>query len=137
MDWPLFGWFGALMWILVCGTGGVLALLHWDTSAGIWLAKSDAPTGLTGVAAIVEFHLTSATSSQEQLAGVVVGAADPLEFQLLSNPPGVNSVSYITAGIHTEFAQNRTVRVAGVFPLEDGVSRMFDSELLVQFGGRY
>lgn len=111
-------------------------LLHWDTAAGLWFARSEADTGLTGVAGIVEYHLTTATSSTDHLAGVVPTSSGPLNF-LLSAPPGTTSFSYITTGIHTEFAQSRTVRVAAVFPLEDGLAKMFDAEFVVQFGGRY
>ena len=31
---PLLSWFGAFVWLVVCTTGGVLALLHWDTLTG-------------------------------------------------------------------------------------------------------
>lgn len=111
-------------------------LIHWDTSTGIWLAKSDDDTGITGIAAIVEFHLTSAVSSAANLKGSVPTSDGPLNFELQS-PGGRFTATYITAGIHTEIAKDRTIRVAGVFPLRNGINKFFDGELVVQFGGRY
>ena len=111
-------------------------LIHWDTTAGLWLARSSDPTGITGLAAIAEFHLSSAVSSAEQLTGFVPTLTGPAAFML---SPGANryTASYVTTGIHVEIGQNQSLRVAGVFPLSDGVQKFFDGELLVQFGRRY
>ncbi len=111
-------------------------LLHWDTSAGMWLARSDDHRGITGIAAIAEFHLSSATSSAETVAGVVPAAGGPINFALTS-PTNRFSAAYVTVGLHTEIGRDQTIRVAGVFPLSDGVNRFFDSELMVQVGRRY
>ncbi|MEQ9410437.1 MAG: hypothetical protein RIK87_22070 [Fuerstiella sp.] len=111
-------------------------LLHWDTSAGIWLARSEAETGLTGVAAIVEFHLTSTTSSSDPLTGNVPTIGGPVDF-LLSSAANDFTAAYITTGLHTEFGRHQTLRVAGVFPLRTGDNRFFDAEVLVQIGRRY
>ena len=111
-------------------------LIHWDTSAGIRLINSDDTSGLTGLALISEFHLTSALSAADQLQGVIPSQGGPVDF-MLSSAPGRFTATYITTGIHTEFGQNRVVRVAAVFPLRDGINQFFDAELQVQFGGRY
>jgi hypothetical protein len=111
-------------------------LVHWDTTAGIWLAKSSDETGITGIAAIAEFHLSSAVSTAEQLTGFVRTLNGPSGFVL---SPGANryTASYITTGLHAEIGQNQSLRVAGVFPLSNGVQKLFDAEVLVQFGRRY
>lgn len=111
-------------------------LVHWDTTTGIWLARSEEARGITGIAAIAEFHLSSAVSSPEQLSGDVSTLTGPSDFVLA---PGSSryTVSYVTAGIHAEIGQNQSLRVAGVFPLHNGVQQFFDSEVLVQFGRRY
>lgn len=111
-------------------------LVHWDTSAGIWLFRSDNDTGLTGVAGIAEFHLSSATSAAGRVAGTVPTLGGPVNFQMGSAADRYTA-TYLTTGLHTEIGTHRTIRVAGVFPLRDGVSRFFDAELLLQFGSRY
>ena len=111
-------------------------LIHWDTTAGLWLTRSSDATGITGVAAIAEFHLSSAVSSAEQLTGFVPTLTGPAAF-MLSPGAGRYTASYVTTGIHFEIGRNQSLRVAGVFPLSDGVQRFFDGELLVQFGRRY
>ncbi|MCP4176043.1 MAG: hypothetical protein GY758_35320 [Fuerstiella sp.] len=111
-------------------------LVHWDTATGVWLARSDDQFGITGIAAIAEFHLSAAVSDGGQLAATVPTVNGPADLIL---GPAANrfTASYITTGIHMEIGQNQNLRVAGVFPLRDGVEKFFDAELLVQFGRRY
>ena len=111
-------------------------LVHWDTAAGLWLARSDERSGVTGIAAIMEFHLSSATSSPGQIAGTVP-SPNGAEELLLTSTSRNYSASYLTTGIHAEMGRNRTVRVAGVWPLRNGVEEFFDVEFLVQSGWRY
>ena len=112
------------------------ALIHWDTTAGVWLARSNDEIGITGIAAIAEFHLSSAVSNGDQLTGFVPTATGAADFVL---GPAANrfTASYITTGVHVEIGQNQNLRVAGVFPLSNGIQKFFDAEVLVQFGRRY
>jgi len=40
-------------------------------------------------------------------------------------------VTNVTVGVHSELFGDTTLRVAGVFPLQDNVERPFDAELVV------
>lgn len=111
-------------------------LLHWDTSVGHWLARSDDDRGITGIAAIAEFHLTANLSDTQAVGGIVSDVGGPVEFLLQSNRRQFPA-TYFTTGLHVEISRDTTLRVAGVFPLAAQNRRLFDSEVLVQIGRRY
>ena len=110
-------------------------LIHWDTSIGHWLARSDDDRGITGIAAIAEFHLTASASDSERVGGTLPSDSGPIDF--LSQSGRQFPATYFTTGLHVEISRDTTLRVAGVFPLASSQRRLFDSEVLVQIGRRY
>ena len=120
---------------IVAGRMQPPTLIHWDAAAGVWLMKSDANTGLTGLAALVEFHMSSGVGSADEFGGQVLTVGGPVNFATGTNADQYPA-TYLTTGLHAELAQNCTVRVAGVVPLRSA-ERLFDGELVVQVARRY
>lgn len=110
-------------------------LIHWDTSGGVWLLRSQDSSGITGIAGIVEFHMTSAISPAAQVGGFV--PTDPEANLFVTSGAGSQTATYLTTGLHAEIASNRFVRVAGVFPLGPQDRRLFSGEFVAQVGARY
>ena len=110
-------------------------LIHFDVSAGQWLYRDNTQSGITGVAAIAEVHVSAAASSQDVLLGDVTGQSGSADIQL--NSSSAFPQTYLTTGIHTEINGRHMLRIAGVFPVASRERRLFDAEVLVQFGTRY
>lgn len=111
-------------------------LIHWDTSVGHWLTRSNEERGITGIAAMAEFHLTASLSDPQGVSGATFSDSGPVEF-LAQAGGGQFPATYFTTGLHMEISRDTTVRVAGVFPLAAQQRRLFDAEVLVQIGRRY
>jgi len=112
------------------------ALLHWDAAAGYWLCRRPDSRGLSGLAALVEFHLTTALESPDEVSGLRVTPSGDSLF-VFESSRGRFTSTYITAGLHAEVAGDWTLRVAAVAPLKSGNDRFFDAEVVAQASCRY
>jgi hypothetical protein len=123
------------------GTLGVYdeqALLHVDLSLGAWLHRDPCASFVTGVASVIEVHYITALEDTDVVAG---GRATPIA------PPGATfdlrnrlnrfDVVHLTTGLHTEIAEDSSLRVGLVLPLRSGESRFFDAEVLAQLTRRF
>jgi len=108
------------------GTFTEQTLLYADVSAGYWLYRNHHAHVLTGFASVVEFHYTTTLSDADVIPAATAGPT----FQFGSLLGNVD-VTNVTVGLHTELFGETTLRVAGVFPLQDGAERPFDSEVVV------
>jgi hypothetical protein len=111
-------------------------LLYLDGSAGYWLRRCpDAPL-LTGLAAVLELHYTTALQDTDAIGPVVLGGLGGPTFETRNAANRVDVLN-ATVGLYTELRQDTTLHVAGVFPLRSWDNRFFDAELLVQFNRRF
>lgn len=111
------------------GTFTEQTLLYADVSAGYWLYRNPYANVVTGLASLVEFHYTTTLSQ----ADVVVGSiptTPPSTFQF-GGLVGHVDVTNVSVGLHSELFGDTTLRVAGVFPLQDNLERPFDAEVVV------
>ena len=46
------------------------------------------------------------------------------------NPNNRFDVVNVTAGLHAEFNNKTSIRISGVFPLDEGNNRLFDAEVI-------
>lgn len=93
-------------------------LLYLDASAGYWWFRSDETEGLTGLASVAELHYTTTLNDADR---VNLGTAQVENFENRFD------VVNFTAGVHTEWNRDTSVRAAVVVPL-DRSERFFDSE---------
>lgn len=100
--------------------------LYVDLSAGYWLYRDPHAFLLTGVASLVEFHYATGLGDADVVSGTFGGTT--VRFGDLQNP---SDVANVTVGLHTELRGHTTLRVGGVFPLQDSSGRPFDAELHV------
>ncbi len=120
------------------GTYGELndqTLMNLDLSTGYWLFRDRSPSaGLTGLAALAEFHYTTTLQPSNAVTGSRLLAVGPMSSStvLLRSRGGQVDVVNFTAGLHFELYHDTSVRVGGVFPLRDAQNRFFDAELAVQ-----
>ena len=101
-------------------------LLQADVAAGYWIYRNP-NTSVTGLASVVEFHYTGTLND-----GDVIDVGD--RFGSLLNR---FDMVHLTVGLHTELHQNTTLRIGGVFPLNDGLDRAFDAEVQVSVNRYY
>jgi hypothetical protein len=101
-------------------------LLYLDLSAGYWLYRDSCARLLTGVAALAEFHYAASLADADVVTGNFAGTA--VRFGNLQNHV---DMADLTVGLHTELRGRTTLRVGGVFPLQDAPDRPFDAELHV------
>ena len=116
------------------GTFTEQTLLYADISAGYWLCRNPDASVITGLASILEFHYTTTLSDADVVAGSMV--TPPPSFQF-GNLQGRMDVTNVTVGLHSEWFGNTTLRVAGVFPLQDNLERPFDAEVVVSLNRYY
>ena len=117
------------------GSFGILddqTLLFADLELGYWLHRNPCARGLTGLAAVVEFHY--ATTLQD--ADIVTGTTTITNFAFGNLANHVDEVN-ATVGLHGEFANRTLCRVGAVFPLSWGDNRSFDAEVQVQLERRF
>ena len=105
-------------------------LLYVDVGAGFWLYRNPCAYGLTGLAAIVEFHYTTTLQDTDFVR-------DSLAYVQFDNPANRMDIPNLTVGLHSEIFGCNLVRVAGVIPLKNGDDRLFDSEIQVQLERRF
>ena len=106
--------------------------LYLDFAIGSWLFRDPSRYYITGVAALAEFHYTTTLQDADHVT--VRNAGDRLTF---GNTYNRLDVPNITVGIHTQVTELTDLRVSGVFPLDTGADRLFDSEIAVQVNRRY
>jgi len=106
------------------GTWYDQTLLRVDVGGGYWLYRNRCASGLTGLAAIIEAHYTTALNDADTYGEEI--ASDVFEFGV---PAGRNDQINLTAGLHAELWRRTTIRVAGVFPLQEASDRQFDAEV--------
>ena len=110
-------------------TQGVLtesSLLYLDMSAGYWFMRHQGCgcRGLTGLAGVFEFHLTSMLQDGDFFS--LAGGQTSFGFA------GDRSISNVTLGLHAELGYATKLRIGSVFPLsEEDLERFFDSEVMV------
>ena len=99
-------------------------LLYMDASMGVWLYRCDGGSGLTGLAAVGELHYTTSLDDADTFSTPNFG----IDF---GNPDNRMDVINVSAGLHAEFSNKTRLRVAGVFPLDEGNNRLFDAEVVI------
>ena len=117
------------------GTFGILndqTLLHVDVSAGYWLYRDPDASVLTGFASLLEFHYTTTLQDADIFNTAV--PSGPIQLGNLLNRV---DVANMTVGLHAELFNNTTLRVSGVFPLQDNAERPFDAEVNVSLNRYY
>ena len=117
------------------GTLGILndqTLLHVDVSAGYWLYRDPDASVLTGFASLLEFHYTTTLQDADIFNTAV--PSGPIQLGNLLNRV---DVANMTVGLHAELFNNTTMRVSGVFPLQDEPEKPFDAEIHVMLNRYY
>jgi len=117
------------------GTFGTLTdqtLLYLDFSAGYWLYRNPCSYGVTGLASLVEFHYTTTLEDADALTGSIVGT----NFRFGNRLNRVD-VANLTVGLHAEIGDRTTLRVGGVFPLENDADKPFDAEFQISVNRRF
>lgn len=111
-------------------------LLYVDVSGGYWLWR-DPCCGARGLAAIAEFHYTSALNDTDFLFATPVGIGGGGHVMTLTNPANRVDVVNFTAALHAQIDPLTSFRVGGVFPLRNPDNRFFDAEVAAQLIRRY
>ena len=106
-------------------------LLYADLSVGYWLYRNPHACLITGLASVVEYHYTTTLQDAD-----IVSGGDGSQVLRFGNMHNRLDVSNVTAGLHTELGQT-TVRVAGVFPLNEDSDRFFDAEVQVSINRQF
>jgi hypothetical protein len=109
-------------------------LLFVDLGTGYWIYEDDTGDALlSSLAAILEFHYTSALQDTDEILGSINGR----DIQYRNNFNRFDIVN-ITAGLHARIGEYTNLRVAGVFPLRSrDDQRFFDSEVQVQVNRQF
>jgi hypothetical protein len=115
----------------VAGRFNDQTLMYADIGGGYWLWR-DPCACVTGLAALVEVHYTTALNDSDALFATPAGTGGGGHVMDLVNPANRMDVVNLTAAIHAELAQYTSLRVGGVFPLKDPDDRFFDAEVAVQ-----
>jgi len=108
-------------------------LLYFDVGGGYWLYDNPYGECVTGVAAMLEFHYTTAIQDADQIDfGQQFGSG------FITTPGNRFDVVNVSTGVNVAFGDWTNLRVAGVFPLGDDFDqRFFDAEVQVQFNQRF
>ena len=101
-------------------------LMHFDLAGGFWLCKTPSRRRPTGVAALVEFHYTTALEDTE-VVNLSAVPADPLFFRDGNRV----DIPNLTLGLHAALNQDLAVRFGGAFPLERAPDRLFAAEFML------
>ncbi len=115
------------------------SLLYIDIGSLSWLYRSSSSDRfIRGIAAVVELHQTLTLNDSDQIDAFIPGpGAMTTSEVILTQPEDSFHVLNLTLGSHLDLPRNATLRLAGVFPLAEGSDRFFDSELVIQLGGRF
>ena len=108
-------------------------LLYFDVGGGYWLYDNPYGECVTGVAAMLEFHYTTAIQDADQIdfgqqsgSGVITTLGNRFD------------VVNVSTGVNVAIGEWSNLRVAGVFPLgSDFDQRFFDAEVQVQYNQRF
>jgi hypothetical protein len=108
-------------------------LMYFDLGAGYWIYDNPYAEWVTGIAAMLEFHHTTAIQDTDLL--VVQGLTTTA---MISNTTNRFDVTNVSTGLNFELGGWSNLRVAGVFPLGDSFERrFFDAEVQVQYNQRF
>jgi hypothetical protein len=108
-------------------------LLYFDVGGGYWLYENPYGECVSGVAAMLEFHYTTAIQDADQLA-----FGQPSGTGFITTPGNRFDVVNVSTGVNFAFGEWTNLRVAGVFPLGDEIDeRFFDAEVQVQLNQRF
>lgn len=108
------------------GTINDQTLLFLDATSGVWLYRNP-NSRLAGLASILELHYTT-TLQDADLVGTVAGRYNSL--LVFGNCLNQLDILNGTVGLHTVLQNGTTIRVGGVFPLQNGEdNRLFDAEV--------
>jgi hypothetical protein len=120
----------------VAGRYNDQTLLYADLGGGYWLSRNPCAT-VTGLAALVEVHYTTTLNDSDSLFATPVGVGGGGHVMNLVNPANRMDVINLTAALHAELAQYTSLRIGGVFPLNDPDDRFFDAEVAMQLIRRF
>jgi len=106
--------------------------LYVDLSVGRWIYRDVRERAVQSLAAMVEFHYSTALDDSDHVVGFV---SSPITLQLtdfdFSNARNRFDFVNLTFGLHAEVGDALSVRVAGVVPLSSGHNNFYDSEVLI------
>lgn len=101
-------------------------LLFLDATGGVWLYRNP-ESRLAGIASILELHYTT-TMQDADMVGTLAGRGNSL--LIFGNCDNQLDIVNGTVGLHTVLQNGTTIRVGGVFPLQQGDdNRLFDAEV--------
>lgn len=103
-------------------------LLFLDATAGAWL-YTNPDSRIAGLASILELHYTTSLQDADSL-GVLSTTDTGTSVLVFGNPFNQLDILNGTVGLHTLLQNGTTIRVGGVFPLQNGEdNQLFDSEV--------
>jgi len=112
-------------------------LLEVDLGGGRWLYRNRWASLVTGLAAILEVHLTTTLDGSDSIVvarGTPFTGGATLDYRGQEQSDVVN----LTAGFHTQLRRLSSARVAVALPLSTAESdRTFDAEVIAQFSRRF
>ena len=101
-----------------------------NLNSGYWFYRNQQSDRITGIAALLELHYTTALENTDVVGGTRNGAIGTTGFAFDDSRNRFDFVS-MAFGIHTEIANRTAIRVAGIVPLSNGDNNFFDSEIFV------
>jgi len=107
-------------------------LLEVDVAAGTWLHQ-DPHSRVSGLAALVELHYTTALQNADVVSADIDGAGTILTFGGSANRFNILNLAF---GLDAEVGLTN-FRIGAIFPLTDSTNRMFDSEIQAQINRRF
>lgn len=110
-----------------------------NLSTGCWLHRGECGALLSGLAGLVELHYTTTIEDGD----LVLGTRPSFFFAqgkatlAYGNPHNRQDALNLTTGLHFEFWENTTARIAGSFPLRDDGDQFYDAEVFIQASRRF
>ncbi len=112
-------------------------LLAVDLGAGRWLYCDRCAPLITGLAAILETHITTTLDGADSIVatrGTPFGGGATLDY----TTAGQSTIVNLTTGFHAQLRRLTAARVAVALPLSEAENdRAFDAEVLAQFSRRF
>jgi hypothetical protein len=118
-----------------------------DLAMGHWLFRNCSgirchQRGLTGVAAITEFHFSTTLTDTDSVAAGPVrnnngSGTTPFSVDEITNPFNRMDIFNWTNGLRFQFGEKSFVTLAGVVPLRADEERVFDAEFALQYARVY
>jgi hypothetical protein len=108
-------------------------LAMFDISVGYRLYQNPNGRYLTGIIPMAEIHYTTTIQDMDFVEGNVgaIGA------DATGTGTGRRDIVNLTGGVHLQLGPLADLTIAGVLPVTTGLSREFDSEIIVQFDRRF